>query len=487
MKLKHFMGASSALCLSAIMVQAQETNKPADFEQRLKQMQEMFEQHEHDLEARFEKKLAAQDEVIRSLQQRLTNASANPPTTTASIIDQMPPMPATAAPTAAWSPAQPLTVARAGSAYMNMSFDAVMAAGGSTQSDPSHFLQLGDHDPSKNGFSLRNAEVALDGAVDPYFKGFANIVLKLDNNNETSIELEEAYLMSTALPANLQVKAGQFFANFGRINSQHPHQWAFVDQPIVIGRAFGPDGLRSIGAQGSWLLPVPFFTELTLGVMDGQGGTSHSFRNPGEPDVLGTDRFHGRMTTDRTLRGPGDLLFVPRLSSSFDLTDEQTLVLGASAAFGPNDTGAGARTQIYGADAYWKWKPADADAGFPFVSWQTEFLYERYEAGADTGALLPAETLRDWGGYSQILWGFKPRWVVGVRGEYANGNNGAYDANDVFRGERERFSPVLTFYPSEFSKIRLQYNYDHGALFGDAHSVWLQLEFLLGAHGAHKF
>ena len=108
--------------------------------------------------------------------------------------------------------------------------------------------------------------------MDPYFKGFANIVLKLDNDNQTSIELEEAYLMSTALPANLQVKAGQFFANFGRVNPQHPHQWAFVDQPIIIGRAFGPDGLRSIGAQGSWLVPVPFFTELTLGVFDGQGG-----------------------------------------------------------------------------------------------------------------------------------------------------------------------------------------------------------------------
>jgi hypothetical protein len=45
----------------------------------------------------------------------------------------------------------------------------------------------------------------------------------------------------------------------------------------------------------------------------------------------------------------------------------------------------------------------------------------------------------------------------------------------------------LTFYPSEFSKIRLQYNYDHGELFGTDHSVWLQVEFLLGAHGAHKF
>ena len=152
-------------------------------------------------------------------------------------------------------------------------------------------------------------------------------------------------------------------------------------------------------------------------------------------------------------------------------------------------SGAHAGTEIYGVDAYWKWKPAHANAGFPFVSWQTEALYRRFEAGADPLAPmpLPSETLRDWGFYSQVLWGFKPRWVAGLRGEYVHGNEGAFNEKDVFRGERTRVSPNLTFYPSEFSKLRLQYNYDHGEHFGDEHSVWLQMEFLLGAHGAHKF
>jgi hypothetical protein len=180
-------------------------------------------------------------------------------------------------------------------------------------------------------------------------------------------------------------------------------------------------------------------------------------------------------------------LYVPRLASSFDLTDQQTLVLGASAAFGPNNTGSRLRSEVYGVDAYWKWKSPHADAGFPFVSWQTEALYERFEAGADPKAGLTGEVLRDWGLYSQVLWGFKPRWVAGLRGEYASGNPGEYDPSDIYRNDRTRISPALTFYPSEFSKIRLQYNYDHGELFGNEHSIWLQFEFLLGAHAAHKF
>ncbi|MEO6034031.1 MAG: hypothetical protein ABIQ35_02125, partial [Verrucomicrobiota bacterium] len=336
---------------------------------------------------------------------------------------------------------------------------------------------------------LRNAEIALDGAVDPYFKGFANIVLKLDDNNETAIELEEAYLQSTSLPANLQLKAGQFFAAFGRNNPQHPHQWAFVDAPIISTRAFGPDGLRNVGAQLSWLAPTPFYTELLLGISDGQGGTAHSFRNVGDDDGTGVNRFAGRSTIDRNLRGPQDLLFTPRLASSFEISDTQTLVGGLSGAFGPNDTGAHSRTEIYGADIFWKWKPANAQGGFPFVSWQTEGIYRRFGAGEDLLAPTPlrSKNLQDWGAYSQVLWGFKPRWVTGIRGDYASGNTDAFDPEDSFRGERYRISPVLTFFPSEFSKLRLQYNYDRGDAFGTEHSVWLQLEFLLGAHGAHKF
>lgn len=450
-----------------------------------------------ELRQNFEKSQREQLLQIEALSKKIDQLSPPPPAGDQKKLEAelaaelarepAPPAKSTPGASSSWSPSQPIPVMRAGGSYMNISFDALMDAGGSTASDPSRQLNLGDHDPSKRGFSLRNAEIALDGNVDPYFKGFANIVLKLDNNNETSIELEEVYAQSTSLPFNLQVKAGQFFANFGRQNSQHPHQWAFVDAPIMLTRAFGPDGLRNIGAQLSWLAPTPFYTELFLGVFDGQGGTTHSFRNPGEPDLAGVNRFAGRTTFDRNLRGPQDLLFTPRIASSFQLGDEQTLVAGVSGAFGANDTSPTARTEIYGADLYWKWKPVNAMEGFPFVSWQTEGLFRRFGAGADVVAGLPAANLHDYGFYSQILWGFQPHWVAGVRGEWASGNSDLFDPLDPFRGERYRVSPVLTWYPSEFSKLRLQYNFDHGRYFETAHSIWLQMEFLLGAHGAHKF
>ncbi len=389
--------------------------------------------------------------------------------------------PATPPPPQTWTPTQPISNARSGQDYMNLSFKLLGTAGWSSSPNADEELQLGHHDPQGRGFTIQAAEIGLDGAVDPYFRGFANISLGLNPDGETHVGLGEAYLLTTALPANLQLKAGQFLAEFGRQNTQHAYQWDFVDQPIVLNRLLGPHSLRNPGARLSWLVPTPFFTELMLGVFNGQGNSAFSYR------ASSKDATHGRTSLDRDLRGPGDLLYVPRLCSSFDLTDCQTLVVGTSAAFGPNNSGADARSEIYGLDFYWKWKPATAEHGFPFLAWQTEGLYRRYEAGADLGAGLPAETLHDWGFYSQLLWGFQRRWVAGLRGEWADGDLGAYDPNDRFRGERTRIAPNLTFYPTGFSKLRLQYNLDDGELFDTEHSVWLQFEFLLGTHGAHKF
>ncbi|HEX7878215.1 MAG TPA: hypothetical protein VF720_02330, partial [Candidatus Eisenbacteria bacterium] len=285
-------------------------------------------------------------------------------------------------------------------------------------------------------------------------------------------------------PLNLQLKGGQYFAEFGRQNPQHPHAWSFVDQPLVLNRMFGPEGLRSQGARISWLLPTSWYTEAMLSVANSAGGTTFSFRSDESSDI------HAGVPDERPVEGPDDLLFVPRLSTSFDLASTQTVVLGASAAFGPNNSGPDARTTIFGADLYWKWKSATADRGFPFVSSQTEVLWRRYDAAErlsadDPDITLPEETLEDRGFYTQFLWGLKPLWVAGLRGEYVHAGDAAFTS--PLRTDRYRISPDLTWYLSEFSKLRLQYNYDHRDDQGIDHSVWLQAEFLLGAHSAHKF
>jgi hypothetical protein len=379
--------------------------------------------------------------------------------------------------------------ARAPGAYMNIGFDG-MLVGGWSSNENVRSLQTGDHDPRVRGLTISQGEMTLDAVVDPYFKGFANIVHKLDEEGETGVELEEMYFLTTSLPWNLQLKGGQFLTDFGRQNAQHPHAWAFVDQPLVIGRMFGGEGMRGQGVRLSWLLPTPFYTEAMLTVQNATGGTMFSFLNPESAEIQGGQPF------TREIAGASDFVYVPRVTGEIDPTDNTSLLWGVSAASGPNNGGGNTRSVLYGGDLYWKWKSSRAAAGFPFVSLQSEFIARRYGTDQrqlvdDPATLLPDETLKDMGGYVEALWGIKPRLVVGMRAERVTA-----DASPVStvvgaqRVNRTRLSPNLTWYPTEFSRVRFQYNHDDRNGFTPRardNSLWLQFEFIMGAHAAHKF
>ena len=483
MKWNAWKWISGLGALSVAVAAAQETN---ELEQLRKEIRE--------LRARTQLLEQKLDDIGRrpATPTAPTEASAAPATTGSA---------AAAGTTKSWSPADPIRIGKGGT-YADLGLVATFAAGGSTANDIEGGTELGGHDPNQRGFTVQGVELNLQGAIDPYFRGNANIAFLLDAGGETTVELEEAWLETVSLPWNLQVRAGQMLTDLGRINAQHPHSWAFVDVPLVNGRLLGPDGLRNPGARLSWLAPTPFYSELFFAVQDSQGGTAYSFR-----DDHGGAPFLGRINGTGNVKSFSDLLLTTRYAVSFDLTDNQTLLAGASAAFGPNSSGANTDTQIYGVDTYWKWKSANAHGGFPFVSWQTEAMVRQYEAGAIPPLLfpppsdyppasidfpaIPAEMLTDWGFYSQVLWGIKPGWVAGLRGDYVTPTKpGEYEAiygPDPKRAKRWRIAPNLTWYPSEFSKLRLQYNYDDRAGIGVDHSIWLQFEFLLGAHAAHKF
>ena len=230
---------------------------------------------------------------------------------------------------------QPISLTGGGNkSYMNISFDSVFALAASSAPDLYH-VEAGDHDPQQRGFNARNAEIAIDGAVDPYFEGFANIVLKLDNDNETEIELEEAFLQTTGLPFGLQVKGGQFFAPFGRINATHPHTWDFADSPLVNGTAarsrrvarsrcanFMDDSRLVVFAAP---LRRPEWSRRNRIFIPQPGRRRHFLR------------AHDHRS--RTDRGSADFVFAPRWENSFNLSDTQTILVGVSGAFGSNDTG----------------------------------------------------------------------------------------------------------------------------------------------------
>ena len=93
----------------------------------------------------------------------------------------------------------------------------------------------------------------------------------------------------------------------------------------------------------------------------------------------------------------------------------------------------------------------------------------------------------DTGLYAQALWRFAQRWSTAARYDFATGV-----ANDYLDPEwtraRHRGSADLTFYPTEFSRLRLQGSVDRPLwLHSPIWASFLALEVAIGAHGAHQF
>ncbi|CBE69030.1 MAG: hypothetical protein F9K13_12170 [Candidatus Methylomirabilis oxygeniifera] len=379
---------------------------------------------------------------------------------------------------------------------IDLSLDGLFAAGTSTKREASiRQLEGGDHDPRKRGFTVQNVELSLAGAVDPYLTGEAHIVYKIDPEvGDTHIELEEAFFTTQALPYGLQLKGGHFFTEFGQINPQHPHQWHWMDQPVINTRLFGPDGMRAPGVRLGWLTPLPWYSELQFGVQNANGETMSSFL--ANEEFFEERPIGGRPFVERDVRNLGDLTYLTRWVNSWNISETVTTKFGASGLFGANATGSDGHTRIYGADLKLTWRQIANFRGWPFFLWQSEAMGRDYVADrfSDDTISLPRKTLRDWGFYTQALYGFSYGWAAGLRYEYASGTGASvlvYDGrkNDPFRDDRHRISPLFAWQPSEFSRIRLQYNYDRAdhLQHHNAHSVWLGIEFMYGAHAAHKY
>lgn len=295
-------------------------------------------------------------------------------------------------------------------------------------------FQAGD-DPADRGFTVQEAEIAFASDVDPYFKLKAFLAIpRLEG-----VEIEEAYALTTSLPANLQIKAGIFRSSFGRNNEQHLHVADFATRPKMTA-LLGDDGLRAPGGQVSWLIPgVPWYATLWAEAFSlGREGSG----------AAGLEQFF-------------------ELSGSWSLligADAATLKRAPDADVDPPPTMAPPRETLVGGDLYLKWKPPNVVDTYAWVALTVEGAARKTDDGADwSGA-----------GYTSLVAQVARRVRVGARYEHA-----AHEWNA---------SGSLSFLPSEYSRLALTVAHDHPEV-EDLRNTYfiLSLSAAIGAHGAHPF
>jgi len=343
-----------------------------------------------------------------------------------------------------------------------------------SQNDP---IVFAENDPENTGVNLQEVEVGFQGTVDSYFR----FDLFLSFNTE-GVELEEAYATTLlSLPLNSQFRIGRARAKFGRINQIHRDSQNFVTLPLPAAQFLG-EHLNPTSIEANFLVPVPWYLELSA--------------SGGSPDVE-TPTF----ARDENANDIGRLLYIFHIANFFELSEALGVSLGGSFATGSNGTASGERSNLYGIDLFAKYRPLKNNP-YQEVMFQSEFMY--------LDAQTPEETLKNWGWYAQLVYRFAKRWNSGFRFGIIDTNTPVQEEEDTEagtsnlfttirneEGEEEamlgllgrtyRISPMLTFNPSEFSRIRLQYDYLNQDFAKNQHAIFLQFQYAIGTHGAHPF
>jgi len=316
-------------------------------------------------------------------------------------------------------------------------------------SDDSH---MGEDD---DRFDLRGVDIDFTGEIDNVARAYFNLAYHDDD-----VTLEEGYLEAfDLLPGKTDVKIGKYRVNFGLLNTIHPHALPQVDYPAVYRAYLGEEGYidQGIGISGSFpsLWKAPF--NYSLQVVNGKRH-EHGDEDEEHGHEEGDDEY-------RRLKDFDDLVYVGRLWNEIKQSDDFGVNWGLSGLTGRFDEDSSSpRYYLEGMDLSFIWYRCPEKSNR--VRWQSEAFLSQVDDGSWESS---------YGLYSFIDYAFAPRWLAGVRYDYAQL---PLDSDDSVT----EYSAYLTHQFSENNRIRLQFKNTDRNYSKDSNYVWLQWIFTLGRH-----
>ena len=334
------------------------------------------------------------------------------------------------------------------------------------------------------GFSLGHSEISLSNNIDDKFFGQFTLAIA-EHDGSTVVELEEAFFETLALGSGFSVRGGRFYSGIGYLNQQHEHAWDFQGAPLIYRGLFGnqyfDDGLRL-----TYIVPADLFIELGSEVFAG-----------GKYPAGGQHSGAGSWTAYVNLGGDIGFSHSWQTGISYWSADQ------IEREYGGHDHGGVGEVPLFkgdsnivGFNAIYKWAP---NGNYRERNIKLQFEYfDRDEEGDLTllnSSPLETSTLnsRQDGWYAQAIWQFVRTWSVGLRYDMVDSDNTGSDeavldeAGLLSHGHTpKRASIMAQWVPSEYSRIRLQYNRDDSYQVTDD-QVFLQYTFSMGAHGAHQY
>jgi hypothetical protein len=344
-------------------------------------------------------------------------------------------------------------------------------------------FQLAGEPGPGDGFSIGETELNFNANVDDKF--FGNLTFALaDEDGELLVELEEAWIQSTGLPAGLQMTAGRYFSGIGYLNGFHLHADDFIDRPLPY-QAFLAGQYMDDGVQLRWLAPSDTFLEFGAEIMKGDkfpGGDESDgqsiwtlFAKTGGDVGLSHSWKAGfsYLNADATARSAGH--HGAEEEEEEHEHEHEESEEGLEGFFGSSE--------LFGLEAIYKWAP-EGNATQRNFKLQGEYFW-REEEGIFDGLAYEGEQS---GWYLQGIYQFRPGWRIGYRHDALDADNRGVEGTELddLNFDPKRDSVFLEWFNSEFNRVRFQYTKDRSTLLDDD-QLLLQYVMSIGSHRAHQF
>jgi hypothetical protein len=346
------------------------------------------------------------------------------------------------------------------------------------------FALGGEAELAPEGISLGHSEIVFSNNIDDKFYGQLTLAIA-EHDNEVEVELEEAFFETLSLGKGFTVRGGRFYSALGYLNQIHEHAWDFKDAPLIYRALFGnqyfDDGLRL-----SVIVPTDLFLEFGAEALSGR-----KFPAGGEQDGVGS------WVAYTNVGGDIGASHSWQAGISYWAADQIEREYGGHSHDGAAETPVFAGdSKTIGLNAIYKWAP-DGNYLERNLKLQFEYFYREDEGSLTLLNSDPLETgsldgVQD-GWYAQAIWQFARNWRTGIRYDMLDSDNKGSDSGVLDEAgllsnghSPKRASVMAEWIPSEYSRIRLQYNRDDSYQLADD-QVYLQYTFSIGSHGAHAF
>lgn len=338
------------------------------------------------------------------------------------------------------------------------------------------FAHLDPDDPGADNFFAREFELSIVSNLDPFSRakvfigrhvGGGEIVPFDEHGHEAgaggdahghdgAFAVEEGYVEWVGLPGGLGLKLGRFYQQLGQINRWHPHAFPFQSRPLPHLAFLGEEGLGQTGASVRWLAPF--------------GGGAGTYEATVELTRSENETLFGQASRPSVLG---------HVNAFWQMGRATDLDLGATWVWGRyEDAERVLDRNVYSAEASLTWRPPERARyrGFNLrggVLVLDGLVHEDHgEAAEEDHGEEPGSALGFWG------WGelrLNQSWLAGARYEWTE--NPAHPEESAWL-----FSPTLTWWQSEYVRVRAEYDLLGRTAASGKGRFLLQVTFAMGPH-----